>query len=239
MVKPVKMDLSDWNKWNQYYDDPNSELPFRLVLVQKHVAAAVEERGLRPISVVSICGGHGGELIGALEYHPRRSEITGRLVELDPDNASFARQWALQAAMTGVEVRNDDASLSDSYEGCYPAHIVILSGVFGHITKEDLKRTVSFLREICDTGSSVIWTSYEVLPERTEMIRGFFDENDFEETAFEVTPAGTFGVIVERYRGSPMPLERGKRIFTFGSSWKTGELKPSVNKAEAVQEDPA
>lgn len=232
MAKPVKMDVSDWNSWNRYYDDPNSDLPFRLRLVQEQVVAAVDERAPRRVSVVSICGGRGGELIGALEHHPRRSEVSGVMVELDPASALFARQWAVHAGMTGLDLRNEDASLSDAYDGYDSADIVILSGVFGHIDKEDLTRTIAFLKEVCAPESSVIWTSYEVLPERTGTIRGLFAENEFEESRFEVTPEGTFGVIVERYRGSPLPLRKGRRIFTFGSSWKTGELKPP--KAEST-----
>ncbi len=218
MTQPADMDLSDWNKWHAYYDDPNSDLHFRLRLVQNQVVAAVDERALRPVSIVSICGGQGRELIGALEHHPRRSEISARLVELDPNNASFARQWAQQVAMTGVEVRNEDASLSDAYEECEPADIVILSGVFGHIGTEDLRRTISFLGEICNTDARVVWTSYEVRPERTDMIKDMFAASEFEEMSFEVTPNGTFGVIVERYRGSRHPFRKNQKIFTFGSS---------------------
>lgn len=95
---------------------------------------------------------------------------------------------------------------------------MIRSGVFGHIDEEAQKRTVAFLREICDTDSTVVWTSYEVMPERTAFIESCFDKNDFERVAFELTPNGTFGVVVERYRGLPLPLSLNRKLFTFGSS---------------------
>jgi hypothetical protein len=220
MVKPVAMNISDWNDWHEEYDDPNSELAFRSRLVQGQVVAVVDAHKHDPVSIVSICGGQGRELIGALENHPRRSSVAGLLVEIHPDNASFARQWAERAGMTLFHVVNADASLSDTYEGVNRADLVVISGVFGHLDAEDIRRTIGFLREICAAGSTVVWTSYEVRPERTQMIRTMFEDNDFKETGSEVTPEGTFGVIRERYAGVPLPLEGNRKIFTFGSARK-------------------
>ena len=70
MVKPVAMNISDWNEWHEEYDDPNSELACRLRLVQGYVVAVVDALEDDPVSIVSICGGQGRELIGALENHP-------------------------------------------------------------------------------------------------------------------------------------------------------------------------
>lgn len=229
MVKPVAMDISDWNKWHQEYEDSNSELAHRARLVQKQVVAVVDARAPSPVSIVSICGGQGRELFGALEDHPRRGEITGRLVELDPDNAAHAREWAHRAGMDALQVVNADASLSETYDNLGRADLVILSGVFGHIDEKDQKRTVSFLREICDTDSTVVWTSYEVKPERTAFIESCFNENDFERVAFELTPNDTFGVVVERNQGIPLPLRLNRKIFSFGSSRKRREPGRSTN----------
>lgn len=71
MVKPVAMNISDWNAWHEEYDDPNSELAFRLRLVQARVVAAVDTCEHDPVAIVSICGGQGREVIGALEKHPK------------------------------------------------------------------------------------------------------------------------------------------------------------------------
>lgn len=122
--------------------------------------------------------------------------------------------------MTLFRVVNADASLSDTYEGLNRADLVVISGVFGHLDTDDIRRTVGFLRQLCAPGGTVVWTSYEVRPERTQMIRTIFKDNDFQETGFDVTPEGTFGVIRERYVGVPLPLEGNRKIFTFGSARK-------------------
>lgn len=225
MIDPVRMDISDWSTWHREYEDPSSELAHRARLVQEQVVAVVEDSAESPILIVSICGGQGRELLGALEDHPRRIEVTGRLVELDPRNAAYAREWARRAGMDGFEVVDADASLSQTYEGLGRADLVILSGVFGHLDDEDLERTVAFLRELCDTGSTVVWTTYEVKPERTIRIGSSFDKNGFERVAFDVTPGNTFGVVVERYRGVPWPLQPNRKIFSFGSSRRRREAE--------------
>lgn len=76
MVKPIAMDISDWNKWHDEYEDPNSELAHRARLVQKQVVAKVDSRAPSPVSIVRVCGGQGRELFGALEDRPRLSYVS-------------------------------------------------------------------------------------------------------------------------------------------------------------------
>ena len=218
MTVPEAKNVDDWNRWHDSYDDTNSELADRLRLVRQHVVAAVDTRSGRPVSVVSICAGQGRELIGALENHPRRTEVTGLLVEADQANASFARQWAERVGMAKFRVVHGDASLRSSYDSLDRADLVVLSGVFGHLDDHDVQRTIAFLRELCLPGSSVIWTSYEVHPERTQFIRETFMANSFENVTYARTAGGTFGVTEERYTGKPLPRRSGQKIFTFGSS---------------------
>ncbi|HEY6533814.1 MAG TPA: class I SAM-dependent methyltransferase family protein [Acidimicrobiales bacterium] len=210
--------ISDWSNWHDEYENPDSELTHRSRLVQEQVAAAVDDQPPGPVTVVSMCGGQGRELIGALEGHDRRSDVQGRLVELDARNAAFARDWAQAVGLTGLEVREGDASASDNYDGLPRADLVIVSGVFGHLCPDDRRRVIAFLPEICRRGARVVITTYEVKPETTADLRAYFAECEFDETGWAVTPGGMFGVMVHQLRGEARPLVPNTTLFTFGSS---------------------
>ena len=150
--------LADWHEWHEGYDDPGSEMAGRLRAVRAHVAAVVDEAPPGLVTVVSICGGEGREVIGALDGHPRRGDVRGRLVELDPNNAATARRWANVAGLAGLEVVHGDASKTDAYDGLAPADLVVISGLFGHLDDDDQQSTIEFLRQLCRPGGSVVWT---------------------------------------------------------------------------------
>ena len=108
---------TDWQKWHNEYDDPDSRLSERLRVVQAHVCAALDERAGRPgpIRIISMCSGQGRDVIGALANHPRRHHVAAMLVELDEGLAEAARAGAIAAGLAGVSVRCTDASTTDSY----------------------------------------------------------------------------------------------------------------------------
>jgi hypothetical protein len=209
--------ISDWSDWHDEYENPDSELTHRSRLVQEQVVAAVEALPDGPVTIVSICGGQGRELIGALEGHDRRSDVRGRFVELDARNAAFAREWAQAAGLTGLEVREGDASASDNYDGIPRADLVIVSGVFGHLCSEDRLRLIAFLPQICRTGAKVVITTYEENPEVTAELRRYFGECEFDEIDWAVTPGGMFGVMGHQLRGEARPLVPRTTLFEFGS----------------------
>jgi hypothetical protein len=186
--------------------------------VQAQVAAIVEQCPPGPVTVVSICGGQGRELIGALEKHPRRADVRGRIVELDAENAAFARAWA-QKAQLDLEVVTGDASIADSYAGLPAADLVVISGVFGHLSDADRVRTINFVRQICRTGGCAVWTFFRMGEDQSETLRGHFREQMFDEESFE-TLSGKFAFTVarSRYAGAPTQFEPHAKIFTFGSS---------------------
>jgi hypothetical protein len=212
--------IGDWSAWHDAYADPNSELNSRMRSVQAHVAALVRDAAPGPVTIVSICAGQGREVIGALEGHLRRGDVRGRLVELAADNAAFARAWTQKAELNGLEVVAGDASLATSYEGLAPADIVVISGVFGHLSDDDQKRLIAFSRQICRRGGSVVWTNFaEIGGRRAETLRDYFRAQLFEEAAFE-TLSGKYAFTIahSRYAGEQIPLDAVARLFSFGSS---------------------
>jgi hypothetical protein len=218
--RPIRIDR--WSEWHDEYDDPDSELALRMRTVRKHVAATVEACPPGPVTVVSICAGQGREVIGALEDHPRRGDVRGRLVELDPDNAAFAKQSAEHAHLDGLEIVNGDASVSDAYAGLPRADLVVMSGLFGHLDDEDRVSTIAFLRQILRSGGHAVWTSFLRDNGPVEKMRRFFVEQSFDEVETEFLPGEEyrFTVTLSRHAGSEELLQANKKLFTFGSAHK-------------------
>lgn len=103
----------------------------------------------------------------------------------------------------------------DAYAGAVPAAIVLACGIFGNITEQDIRRTVSALPMLCARDATVIWTRHRRPPDLTPTIREWFRETGFSEEAFEAPDGTFFGVGAERFIGSPRPLVPGQRMFTF------------------------
>ena len=224
--KLARQRVGEWSDWHDAYQDESSELVGRMMTCRSHVTAVVDAAPPGPITVVSICGGQGRELIGALEDHPRKRDVRGRLVELDPGNTEFASQWAAAAGLTNLEIVTGDASVTSSYEGLPPVDLVVISGVFGHIDDEDKYSLIDFARSLCHTNSHVVWTSHLSNGGPAEFLRrGFFDRR-FEELQYDIVPGDDFQftVITNLYTGEQQPFHPHERIFTFGSRrMKPGE----------------
>jgi hypothetical protein len=142
----------DWAVWHEAYDNPDTPLAQRLLAVQARIAEALDQSAPGPLRAISICAGQGRDLIGVLREHPRRRDVTARLVELDPRNAAAARQRGAAAGLTQVEVVTGDAAQTDVYAGLVPANLVLACGVFGNITDEDVARTIRCCTGLCARG---------------------------------------------------------------------------------------
>ncbi|MQY08413.1 class I SAM-dependent methyltransferase family protein [Actinomadura macrotermitis] len=219
----------DWAAWHRAYDDPDSALSRRLRAVQERVAAALDTAPPGPLRAVSLCAGQGRDLIGALARHRRRRDVTARLVELDEANVRAARHAARRAGLEGIEVVAGDASVSDAYAGAVPADLVLLCGVLGNITDADIERLISLLPQLCAAGARVVWTRNRRPPDVTPRILGWFAGNGFEQEWVSPPREQSYGVGAHRFRGCPVPLEPGVRLFTFvgydtlrkGAPWPT------------------
>jgi hypothetical protein len=200
----------DWSDWHNAYDRPDSQLALRLKVVQERVAEALDESPPGPLTAVSFCAGQGRDLLEVLDWHPRSADVTARLVELDERNVGVARQTKLPT----VEVVAGDASLTDNYAGRVPADLVLLCGVFGNITDEDVRNTVEHCDQLCKNGGTVIWTRHRKTPDLIPRICEWFEECGFERRWLSDPSAG-FGVGVHRFTGTPKSLVTGERLFRF------------------------
>ncbi|MEV0582796.1 SAM-dependent methyltransferase [Nonomuraea sp. NPDC050310] len=204
----------DWHGWHHEYDRPGSVLAARLEVVRERLRLALDEAPPGPLRVISLCAGQGRDLLGVLPDHPRRDDVRALLVELDPENTARARSAAESARLRGVEVVTGDAALTDHYLVTAPADVVLICGVFGNISDEDIRRTVGFVPQLCAPGGTVIWTRHRGEPDRVPLICRWFEELGFERV-WTSDPGLGFGVGVHRFEGKPEPLAPGERLFTF------------------------
>jgi hypothetical protein len=206
----------DWHEWHGDYDVPGSSLARRLKVVQGQVRSALDRCPPGPLQVVSLCAGEGRDLLDVLPKHPRRDVVRARLVELDPRSTAIAKETARSTGLTQVEVVEGDAALTDNYAGMVPADVVLVCGVFGNISDEDIERTIDTCRALTKSGGTTIWTRHRDEPDLVPTICDWFEERGFERLYLSPPDAG-FGVGAHRFTDQPQPLTPGQSMFTFAS----------------------
>jgi len=209
--------MTDWYAWHDRYHDPRTPgLAWRLAVVQERIRAAVDGAPPGPLRAVSLCAGQGLDLIGALAGHPRRHDVTGRLVELDPRNAEAARRLAAEAGLSHLQVVTGDASLTSQYADMVPADLVIACGLFGNLTDADIEATIGYCTQLCATGGTVVWTRGRWEPDLSPRVCAWFEERGFERVWFSADSApGGQRVGAHRFTGTPAPLAENTAMFTF------------------------
>jgi hypothetical protein len=205
--------VSEWVEWHRGYDDGHV-LGQRLSVVQDLIRSALDSRPPGPIRIISMCAGDGRDLLGVLPGHPRRADVHARLVELDPELAARARARAT-AVSPRIEVVNADASTTTAYAGAVPADIVLVCGVFGNITDDDIRHTIEQLPSLCAPAAVVVWTRCTLAPDLTPAVRTWFDAGGFSELSFVAIPDTTFGVGANLLVSPLRTFERDVRLFTF------------------------
>ena len=160
-----------------------------------------------------MCAGQGHDLIRVLAEHPRRGEVTARLVERDEYNVLLARRAARAAGLDGVEVIAADASVTDAYQHAVPADLILLCGVFGNVSADDIAHILGHLPRLCAADATVLWTRHRHPPDLTPYIRETFERAGFGELAFADSPP--FGVGANRLMAAPRPFQPGVRLFEF------------------------
>jgi hypothetical protein len=205
----------DGYAWHDDYDAPDTPLARRLAAIQDQIRSVLDTAPPGPLRAISICAGQGRDLIGALATHPRRADVTARLVELDPRNAAIARQSAQAAGLPAVEVVTGDAALTGQYADLTPADLVLACGIFGNVSDQDIKRTVGYCAQLCAQGGTVLWTRRrDVRPELFLQICDWFTAAGFA-PRWIADPAAQFGAAAHRLTTSPSPVEPRARMFTF------------------------
>ncbi|MDX6325038.1 MAG: hypothetical protein QOK15_1392 [Nocardioidaceae bacterium] len=206
--------MTDWTQWHEQYADPGSSLSRRLRIVQDRLREWLDATAPRPVRALSLCAGDGRDLLGVLADRGDRSRVTAVLVELDPGLATGARALAAASELT-VEVRQGDAGSPELYADVAPADLLLLAGVFGNISDDDVHRTISALPLLCAPGARVIWTRHQRPPDLTPQVRSWFAEHGFAERSFTAPQGDRFSVGVHAFAGGPVSRTLPERLFSF------------------------
>jgi methyltransferase family protein len=208
------MTMPDWHAWHDTYDDPTSWQARRLATVRGWIRRVLDEAPPGPLTVLDMVAGQGRDLLPELAAHPRRHEVTARLVELDARNADLARAAALHAGLSTVEVVTGDAASTDHYRDLAPADLVLICGLFPHISDEDIANVVAHSAALTKRGGVLIWTRHRRAPDLVPRISAWLGEQGFAEV-WVTDPEIEHAVAVHRYLGEPRPLPAGTTMFTF------------------------
>jgi hypothetical protein len=207
---------SHWSRWHDDYDDPASSLSWRLSVVQRRMRDALDAARTGPLRLLSLCAGQGRDVIGVLRDHPRRDDVAAVLVETDPANCAYAVAEAHRHALTNVDVRCADASTTSSYADAVPADLLLLCGIFGNVSDDDVEHTVRHSSRLCAPGATVLWTRHRKEPDLTVAIRRWFAEAGFDEVGFDTRPDDSYAAVgTQRLAVPPLPFDANERLFTF------------------------
>jgi hypothetical protein len=184
--------VRDWQQWHRDYEDPSTSLSRRLTVVRRHVFDALSTPREAPIRVLSLCAGDGRDLLPVLADSTAPTEFTV-LVEKDPVLAETARRTAADAQLEGVTVITGDAGDPAQFATAHPVDLLLLCGIFGNISEQDIRTTVAATPALLRDAGTVIWTRGSRDPDLRLSIRRWFEQAGLHETAFDSEPTG-FGV---------------------------------------------
>jgi hypothetical protein len=209
----------DWVAWHAAYDDPSSPLTARLRQVRQRLSEAIDGAPPGPVRLVSLCAGQGRDVVGVLPGHPRRDDVRAVLVEANPRLAEAARGAAAEAGLARVEVREADAAAVASFADALPADVLLLCGIFGNVSEEDIKRTVEASAAMCRPGATVIWTRHRLPPDLTPQVRAWFAASGFEELTFDAPESSRLmGLGAHRLRRAATAGLPDRPLFAFRHS---------------------
>ena len=209
------VELRDYVEWHKQYDDPGSDLSWRLRTVQAYLHEALD-RHSGAIRILDLCSGDGRDLLEVLAARSDARRVRATLVELHPKIAEQARSRAAGAGLHGVEVRGVDAGVSDNLLGAVTAEIVLMVGIFGNISDTDLERTIKTAPQLCAEGASLLWSRGRDRTDRNDRVRAWFEEAGFAEVHYDERDTGSRPALgMMRFGGSVQALETGKRLFAF------------------------
>ena len=204
----------DWVEWHEAYADPASWLAERLGVVTAMVKGYIDTARSGPLTCLSLCAGEARDLTDALAQHPRRLDVSGVVVELDPVLAGRAAARIASVELE-VSVIVGDAGDTSTFAHALPVDLLLLAGVFGNTSDSDVERIVRAVPRLCRSGGAVIWTRHRHEPDLTPEIIRWFDEAACTTSAFVSPGPGRFAVGRSDVGRADATSSLPDRLFTF------------------------
>jgi hypothetical protein len=209
-----QVQTTDWAEWHRRYDDGTGPLARRLEVVTDVIRVAIHAAPAGTVHCVSLCSGEARDLVGALDAHPRAGDVVGVAAELDPALAATAAR-SLAAVAPGLRVVVGDAGDVELLVPHLPADILVLAGIFGNVSDDDVARTIAAAPAMCHEGATIVWTRHRTAPDLTPRIRRQFDDAGCTEVAFTSPGPGDWAVGVERVVSRRPDASMPTRLFAF------------------------
>ena len=211
-----------WRVWSDWPQEVYQQQSYqqRLWIVQEHFAKCLDNVPCGPVRVLSLCAGDGRDVIGVLSSHPRRTDVTGWLVESSRQSIAIG---ACHAASAGLERTVNflcgDATLYATYKDIAPADIVLVCGVWGHVAADQRALLVAGIASLCKSDGVVIWTrGLGPNMNRLQEIQSHFAGLDWDKVRVSNTPDQRWAVATYRYSGPTHQLLKSGRLFRFQRS---------------------
>ena len=179
----------DWIRWHERYDDPTSALSRRLEVVRQRVAEALDLVPAARPSVLSLCAGDARDLLPVLVGRPASARGPAVVVEQDPLLAEAGSVTAGDAGLDEVSIRRGDAADPTVWSDAVPVDVLLLCGVFGNITAEEVDALVALAPSLLHPGGCVIWTRGRTDPDLRPRVRRAFLAAGFDEVAYDGEPS--------------------------------------------------
>lgn len=209
------MALRDYEAWLNRYEDPSSPLSWRLALIQGWLRSELDERAGN-VSVVSACAGDGRDIIDVLAARDDADRVSAVLLESHPGVADRAQARAARSHLNGVTVRTCDAADTTNYVDAVPADVVLMVGMFGNMSHEDVFTTIAATPQFCASGAALIWSRGRDRDDINSDVRSAFAEAGFTELDYQGSDQRTLPAAgIVRYEGPAASLVEGRRLFTF------------------------
>lgn len=203
---------ADWVVWHDGYDVPGTLLRDRLDVV-RHCLRSVLESMDSPVRVLSLCAGDGRDVIPVVAALEGRLEVSVRLIELSPVLVERALVSA-EVQGVGISVIAADAGAPWTLAKEDLADVLLLCGIFGNVSDDDVRNTVEHAGALVRRGGTVIWTRHRRPPDLTVAIRDWFRGEGFEELGFQSPGGNSWSVGVHR-NVSAEPRAISRQLFRF------------------------